>query len=69
MPKWFEQAFGAVADEVGTAVADIRREIVEIGWSGRAEKPHSPSQFYGHDKNDAPERMRDTPEQEHDIDR
>lgn len=69
MPKWFEQAFGAVADEVGAAVADIRREIVEIGWSGRAERPQTPSQFYGHDKDDAAERSRDAPEQDHGIDR
>lgn len=33
--NWFAEAFGA-------AVADIRREIVEVGWFGRAEKPHSP---------------------------
>lgn len=59
---WFTQAFGA-------AVADIRREVVEIGWFSRAEKPQSPSQFYGHDKDDAAERTRNAPEQEHGIDR
>jgi hypothetical protein len=59
---WFAEAFGA-------AVADIRREIVEVGWFGRAERPHSPSQFYGHDKDDTAERTRDAPEQEHGIDR
>jgi hypothetical protein len=59
---WFTEAFGA-------AVADIRREIVEIGWFGRAEKPQSPSQFYGHDKDDAAERTRQAPEHEHGIDR
>lgn len=59
---WFTNAFGA-------AMADIRREVVEIGWFGRAEKPQSPSQFYGHDKGDAAERTRNAPEQEHGIDR
>lgn len=33
--SWFAEAFGA-------AVADIRREVIEIGWFGRAERPHSP---------------------------
>lgn len=59
---WFAEAFGA-------AVADIRREIVEIGWFSRAERPQSPSQFYGHDKDDSAERTRGAPEQEHGIDR
>lgn len=31
---WFTEAFGA-------AVADIRRELVEVGWFGRAERTHS----------------------------
>lgn len=59
---WFAEAFGA-------AVADIRREIVEIGWFERAEKPQSPSQFYGHDEDDPAERAPNAPEQEHGIDR
>lgn len=59
---WFVEAFGA-------AVADIRREIVEVGWFGRAERPQSPSQFYGHDKDDPAERAPKAPEQEHGIDR
>ena len=59
---WFAEAFGAAA-------ADIRRELVEVGWFGRAERPQSPSQFYGHDKDDAAERTPNAPEQEHGIDR
>jgi hypothetical protein len=31
--NWFAEAFGA-------AVADIRRELVEVGWFGRAETPN-----------------------------
>ena len=40
MPKWFEQAFGAVADEVGAAIADVRAKLIEEGVWGR--KPPEP---------------------------
>jgi hypothetical protein len=40
MPKWFEQAFGAVADEVGAAIADVRAKLIEEGFCGR--KPPEP---------------------------
>lgn len=40
MPKWFEQAFGAVADGVGAAVTDIEAKLIEEGVWGR--KPPEP---------------------------
>jgi hypothetical protein len=46
MPKWFEQAFGAVAGEVAHAIADARSKLIEEGFWGR--KPPEPGRG-GHD--------------------
>lgn len=37
MPKsnWYERAFGAVADEVGAAISDVRSKLIDEAWFGR----------------------------------
>lgn len=35
MPKWFDEAFGAVIGEVGAAITDIRSKLVEEAFWGR----------------------------------
>lgn len=35
MANWFERAFGAAIDEVGSAVADIRTKLIDEAWFGR----------------------------------
>lgn len=61
MPKWFERAFGAVAQEVSTGLADIREKLVfefffgrktpetqrdnDLGWS-RDDHPDSFDRLY-----------------------
>ncbi len=40
MAKWYEKAFGAVADEVGAAIADARAKLVEEGvWGRKVPEP------------------------------
>jgi hypothetical protein len=41
MPKWFERAFGAVAQEVSTGLADVRDKLVFESFFGR----HVPEKF------------------------
>ena len=36
MTDWFQHAFGAVAEEVGNAVGDIRDKLVFESWFGRS---------------------------------
>ncbi len=50
MPKWFEQAFGAVADEVGAAISDTRTKIIDEAWFGRmGTKPNPAEPAQEHD--------------------
>jgi hypothetical protein len=90
--NWFSQAFGAVADEVGAAIADVRSKLIDEAWFGRragAASEHHLShqheagerdihgngesvldQLYARDPSQFVQpQERDTPEQDHDIDR
>lgn len=86
---WYARAFGAVADEVGAAIADVRAKLIEEGFWGR--KPPEPGrgghdlgwmrghegsgesvldQLYARDPSQFVQPQdRDTPEQDHDIER
>ena len=45
MAKWYEKAFGAVADEVGAAISDVRTKLIDEAWFGRmGVKPPAPEQ-------------------------
>lgn len=42
MAKWYERAFGAVADEVGAAIEDVRAKVIEEGaWGRKVPEPAS----------------------------
>jgi hypothetical protein len=75
--NWFEQAFGAVADEVGAAIADVRSKLIEEGFWGR--KPPEPGrggqdlgwirQDEGARDNGVHNAPQPDPEQDHSIER
>lgn len=77
MPKWFEQAFGAVADEVGAAIADVRAKLIEEGvWGRKVPEPGRGSHDLGWTREDHSARDADIhntpqpdPEQDHCIER
>lgn len=72
MAKWFERAFGAVAQEVSTGLADVRDKIVFESWFGR-RTPEQSSGDLGWTRDDHPKEPARSPqheqEQGHDFDR
>ncbi len=43
MAKWYEKAFGAVADEVGAAISDARTKLIDEAWFGRMGTKPNPA--------------------------
>lgn len=35
MAKWYERAYGAVADEVANAISDVRSKLIDEAWFDR----------------------------------
>lgn len=54
MTDWFQRAFGAVAEEVGNAVSDIRDKLVFESWFGRRVAEHARGESPSHDGPSSP---------------
>lgn len=75
MNGWFERAFGAAVEAVGSGIADARAKLIDEGWFGR-RSPEAHEQgdlmerlYASHPELFVSEPQQHSPEQDHGIDR